>query len=79
MVMILYSQEDFSPVNHMVRPLFTTKAEPDFLKLSQSTTVSYGMLSVPLYCQISGISVEELVLDKVLIQVRDPDDHDLID
>ena len=34
---------------------------------------------MPLYCQISGTNIDELVVKSLFISVNDPDDHNLID
>ena len=62
-----------------MRPLFTTKGTPDFVQKGSPSDSPYGIISVPLYCQISGTNVDELFIKKLFISVNDPDDHDLID
>lgn len=78
-VLILYDQISMGPVNYVVRPLFTTKATPDFISKSEGTNDPYGLLSIPLYCQIAGVSIDQLLIKKAYIQVNDPNDHALID
>lgn len=62
-------------VNYKVRPLFTTKATPDFLD-DQGT---FGMISIPLWLQYSGTVMDDVVASKLLIQVEDPSDTATID
>ena len=62
-----------------MRPLFTTKSIPDFIQKSSQNKSPYGITSLPLYCQISGTNIDELVIKKFFIQMNDPDDHELID
>ena len=37
------------------------------------------MVSLPLYCYYSGATLEELTMNKLMIQLDDPSDTDLID
>lgn len=62
-----------------MRPLFTTKGTPDYIKKGSPSDFPYGIISVPLYCQISGTNIDELVVKSLFISVNDPDDHNLID
>ena len=60
-----------------MRPLFTTKANPDFIE--ELTGSPYGLIQIPLFLQIANASLDQLFISKLLISVNDPDDHGLID
>ena len=61
--------------SYEVRPIFTTKATPDFI----STSGMYGLIQIPIYLQLSNASMDIMKWSQVLISVNDPDDHALID
>ena len=76
LAMIIYDNGGDKNANYKVRTLFTTKAWPDFCL---EHTFMFALINIPLYLQIQDQSMDEFTLQKVLIQVNDPDDHALID
>ena len=54
LAMLLYRQENVQTANYKVRPIFTTKANPDFLY----ETGAYGLIQIPLYLQMTNLSMD---------------------
>ena len=73
--MLIYQQALVKKANYKVRPLWTTKASPDFLSVGSR----YGLIQIPLYLQMTDATMDQLILEKVIIAVNDPSDHAIID
>ena len=74
LAMLLYGNP-FVTTNYKLRPLFTTKIDPDFI----GNLAPYALLQIPLFLQIINGNMDELMYNYLLISVNDPDDHKLID
>ena len=60
-----------------VRPLFTTKYAPKFIWAPLAFSCS--LTSIPMTSFYSNVSIDEIWLENVVIQMNDPDDHTTID
>ena len=76
--MIDYYQDAWTTVNFLLRPIFTTTRQPDYI-LELANTKAFGLIQIPLWLYITDSVMDDLPLSKVLIQMKDPDDHDTID
>jgi len=64
--MMIYYKDNVKNTNYKLRPLFTTKASPDFIYGVDSST-PYGFISIPMFCQISNIPMDYVIFSRVLI------------
>lgn len=61
--------------------MWTTKYDPMFLQpaLGGGDYKTFGLMSVPVYSFYSNITMDEVYMINLIIQMNDPDDHSTID
>jgi hypothetical protein len=61
-------------VYYQLRPIFITDDVPIFQMSSQDNSKTGSVLiSLPLFAVISGINIEDLMYEKLVIKFKDPD------
>ena len=67
---------EFPDLAYPMRPLFTTSYTPKFIVTPSFD--SWGMSQIPLFTLQANTTIDTTYLEKVIIQVNDPDDHETI-
>ena len=60
-----------------MRPLFIAKYQPKFIFCKSFD--SWGLMNIPLTSFMANVTIDEMYLLNVIIQMKDPNDHQTID